>query len=98
MMDIENGEKPELAVTTVFPSGLMHKPNGCGAVIKVLPAGSINLPFGIIVLPSILMALYSVVAGALIIYLGESFFEEVHAPKPMLMIHNERNKNFFMAI
>jgi hypothetical protein len=67
MMEIESGLIPELAVTTVFPSGLSVNPYGWGATNMLLAAGVIILPFGKTVSPFLSMVTYCSPAGAEII-------------------------------
>ena len=72
MMVIDNGSVPEFAVTAVLPSGLNVKPKGCGAVLILLPAGVIYLPFGMTVFPVLFILVYSLPAGAVMIQRGYS--------------------------
>ena len=65
---MDSGLVPEFAVTAIFASLLSVSPKGCGATTKEVPVGVIYLPFGITVVPSLLIVQNSEPAGGFTIH------------------------------
>ncbi|MCK4700944.1 MAG: hypothetical protein KAT38_11430, partial [Bacteroidales bacterium] len=72
---MESGLVPEFAVTAILASLLSASPKGCGATTKEVPAGVMYLPFGITVVPSLLIEQNSEPAGGFAIHASCLFLQ-----------------------
>ena len=91
-MVIDNGLVPELAVTTVLPSGLRVNPYGCGAVTMLFPRGLISLPLGIMVVPFLSILANSEPEGA------EAIHSVFSVLQPINVSTNKIDRIVFMNI